>query len=82
MFRRILRDDMRAVKEGRDPKPVATREGEVIPTYLRNISFVVPPRDGEQDDRQLWREIARKVAEEAVNDQQSSWLNKVTLTPY
>ncbi len=59
MFRKLLRQSIRAVAGGKDPA-VPTRTGEHIPTYSHDTILRVPPRPG-TDDRQLLREIARAV---------------------
>ena len=82
MFRRLLRQQIRAVKEGRDPVGAAAMNGRPIATYLRNTSFVVKPKADAREDRKLWRELARKVAEEAVADSDSRWKSRITTTPY
>lgn len=82
MLRRILRDEIRAVRQGKDPKGVDHRENEVIATYLRNTSSVIPRNADIDEDRKLWRKIGRDVADEALNDRASRWLDNITLSPY
>ena len=82
MFRKLLRQQIRAVRQGKDPKGVDAMGDKPIATYLRNISFVAPPRPSPKEDRKLWRETARKVAEEALVDRDSRWKSNITLTPY
>ena len=82
MFRRLLRQQIRAVAEGKDPVGAAAMNGKAIATYLRNTSFVVKPKADPREDRRLWRELARKVAEEAVADRDSRWKARVTTAPY
>lgn len=83
MFRKLLRQDIRAVEQGKDPKGANYKDGEVIATYLRNTSSVIPKQGSSTDeDRKLWRKIARKVAEDALKDHESRWLNNITLSPY
>ena len=84
MFRRLLRQEIRTVQQGRDPKGVNFKDGEVIPTYLRNTSSVIPRQasNNVDEDRKLWRKIARKVAEDALKDRDSRWRSNITLSPY
>lgn len=82
MFRKLLREQIRAVQQGKDPKGVQAMNGKPIPTYLRNTSFLVPAKRDRGEDRQLWRDMARKVAAEALQDKESRWKDKVTTTPY
>jgi hypothetical protein len=82
MFRKLLRQQIRAVKQGKDPKGLNDTNGKTIPTYLRNTSVVTPVAATPQKDRALWREIARKVADEALRDRESRWKSAITLTPY
>lgn len=82
MLRKMLRQEIRGIRRGKDPKPICTKEGEIIPTYLRNTAFIVPRAPTVDDDRRIWRDMASKVAEEALGDQESRWREKVTVTPY
>jgi nitrite reductase/ring-hydroxylating ferredoxin subunit len=82
MFRRLLRQQIRAVKDGHDPVGVNAMNGKPIATYLRNTSIVVKAKADPQEDRKLWRELGRRVAEEAVADSESRWKSRVTTTPY
>jgi hypothetical protein len=83
MFRRLLRQEIHTVQQGKDPKGVNFKDGEVIPTYLRNTSSVIPRQASNVDeDRKLWRKIARKVAEDALKDRDSRWRSNITLSPY
>jgi phenylpropionate dioxygenase-like ring-hydroxylating dioxygenase large terminal subunit len=82
MFRKLLRQQIRVVRQGEDPKGIDAMGNKPIATYLRNTSFVVPPRPSPEEDRKLWREMARKVAEEALVDRDSRWKSNITLTPY
>ncbi len=59
MFRKLLRQGIRAVASGKDPE-APTRKGESIPTYSHDTILRIPPRPG-KDDRQLLREVAGTV---------------------
>jgi hypothetical protein len=82
MFRRLLRQQIRAVAAGKDPRGVNAMNGSAIPTYLRNTAFVVEPKRNPAEDRKLWLELARKVADEAIADRESRWKEKITTMPY
>lgn len=82
MFRKLLRQQIRAVQQGKDPRDLNHRGAGPIATYLRNTSFVVPPAASATKDRELWRKLARQVAAEALLDRDSRWKSKLTLTPY
>jgi hypothetical protein len=82
IFRRLLRQQIRAVKDGQDPAGVNAMNGRPIATYLRNTSIVVKAKDDAREDRKLWRELARKVADEALADGESRWKAKITTMPY
>jgi len=58
MFRRLLRQGIRAVASGHDPGRPAPVER--IPTYCHDTILHVPPAPG-GDDRRLLREIGAKV---------------------
>ena len=82
LFRKLLRQQIRAVKQGKEPRNTGAGNGKSIPTYLRNTSIVTPPAATRAADRKLWRELGRKVAEEAIKDSSSRWKKAITLTPY
>jgi hypothetical protein len=82
LFRKLLRQQIRVVQQGKDPRGVNAMNVKAIPTYLRNTSFVIPPKHDSAEDRKLWRETARKVAEEALVDSESRWKSRITTTPY
>jgi phenylpropionate dioxygenase-like ring-hydroxylating dioxygenase large terminal subunit len=62
MFRKLVRDGVRAVQEGRDPFGVAPPAGQVIPTLAQNTILRIPPAATAEADRQLLREVGRRVA--------------------
>jgi len=82
LFRKLLRQQIRAVKQGKEPRNAGHANGKAIPTYLRNTSIVTRPAATTAEDRKLWRQLARKVADEAIKDSDSSWKKSITLTPY
>ena len=68
MFRNLVRRGIRAVQNGEDPKGVAQRAGEVIPTYCSDTIRPIPPATTPEADRQLLRDTGRQVAEEYINN--------------
>jgi hypothetical protein len=82
MFRRLLREQIRLVGKGKAPRNAQKRANGPIATYLRNTGIVRAPAATPQADRKLWRELARKVAEEAIKDSKSAWKKKITVEPY
>ena len=75
MARRIVREGIEAVREGRDPKGIFRkgREGHdatvPIPTYGNDtIVRGVPPASTPEEDKQLQMEVGRKVATEYIGD--------------
>jgi hypothetical protein len=83
MFRKKLRQQIRTVAAGKDPNGIFQADGrKPIATYLRNTAFVTPAKPSPEEDRKVWRELARKVADEAVKDSTSRWKEKITVEPY
>lgn len=67
MLRNMLRQGIRAVCNGADPQYMSRQDGQVMPTYChdRVVSGILPAPTPEED-RQILREIARKVVEEKI----------------
>jgi hypothetical protein len=63
MFRRQVRNGIRAVQEGKDPLGINRRDGEAIPTYCSNTVMRVPPAPTPEADRELLLSTGRKLAE-------------------
>lgn len=61
MLRKLIRQGIRAVKNGKEPGGLKRDANEVVPTYSQNTIVRVPPAETEAADRQLWREVGRKV---------------------
>jgi len=61
MLRRIVRDGIRAVQAGRDPRHVQRAPGPPIPTYAQDTVLRIPPAADPAADRRLLRETGRKV---------------------
>ena len=61
MFRNLVRQGIRDVHEGRDPRGV-TREQNTLPTLGQDTVLRIPPAPTPEEDRQLLRAIGRRVA--------------------
>jgi hypothetical protein len=68
MFRNQMRRGMRAVQGGLDPAGLCRDAGTVIPTYCNDTIVRVPPAANEAADRQLMREIGRRLAQSYLDD--------------
>jgi phenylpropionate dioxygenase-like ring-hydroxylating dioxygenase large terminal subunit len=62
MFRRMVRNGIRAVQRGEDPFGLLRKPSGVIPTYSQNTILRIPPAATPEADRELLREVGRKVA--------------------
>ena len=66
MFRKQVREDIRAVQKGQDPEglyPKEAQEGKVIPTYSGDTVLRIPPAPTPEEDKKLLRETGRMLAE-------------------
>jgi hypothetical protein len=63
MFRNQIRHGIRAVKGGSDPAGLFRQDGAVIPTYCNDTVVHVPPAKTPEQDRNLLREIGRRLAQ-------------------
>ena len=65
MYRKLIRDGIRAVKSGRDPigGNRALPVGKVIATYGQDTVVKMPRASTAEADKKLLREIGRKVAQ-------------------
>ncbi len=69
MVRRILREGIEAVRQGRDPKGIMRDAAGPIPTYGNDtIVRDVPPANTPEEDKRLQMEVGRRVAEEYISD--------------
>jgi phenylpropionate dioxygenase-like ring-hydroxylating dioxygenase large terminal subunit len=68
MFRRMVRDGIRAVQRGEDPKGINRRRDGAIPTYGHETILRVPPAATSEEDRVLLRSTARSVTERFLRD--------------
>ena len=66
MLRNMVREGIRAVQRGEDPKGINRNEGEIIPTYAHDRMLPIPPEPTREKDRQLLRDTGRKVAKDYV----------------
>jgi hypothetical protein len=60
MFRRLLREGIRAVQRGEDPKGLS-RTGAVIRTYTQNMVMKAPKAPTPEAERELLLSIGRRV---------------------
>jgi len=68
MFRQQLRRGIREVQAERAPDGLCRETGAVIATYCNDTVVRVPPAARAEDDRQLMRATARKLAESYIAD--------------
>jgi len=61
MLRKIVRDGIRAVAAGRDPRELQRGVIGPITTYTQDTVLRVPPASDPETDRRLLRDIGRKV---------------------
>ena len=65
MLRNMIRQGIRAVQQGADPRHNSHQAGKVISTYSQDrVIAGIPPAPTPEEDRQLLRETARKVVED------------------
>jgi phenylpropionate dioxygenase-like ring-hydroxylating dioxygenase large terminal subunit len=60
LVRKLLREGIRAVQRGEDPRRVVPGPGLSIPTYCRNTIVRIPPAATPEADRELLRSTARQ----------------------
>jgi len=68
MFRRMVRQGIRAVQRGEDPKGLVREAGRTVATYGNDTVIRVPSETDAEADRALLRETARKVVEQCLKD--------------
>jgi hypothetical protein len=61
MYRKAIRDGIRAVSRGEDPMPELSAARGVIPTHARSTILRVPPAQTPEADRELLRATAQRV---------------------
>ena len=69
LVRKLLREGIRALQRGEDPKRAVSCVGNAISTYCRNTVLRVPPAESPEADRELLRNTGRKVAAAALSGQ-------------
>jgi hypothetical protein len=69
MYRKLIREGIRSVKGGRNPLGyfVDLDPGKVIPTYGQDTVMKVPRAATPRVDKDLLREVGRKVAHDALS---------------
>ncbi len=67
MMRNMIRQGIRTVRDGGDPRPEGAGNGQVIATYSHDrVVPGIPPAPTPEADRRLLRQVARDVVTEAV----------------
>jgi nitrite reductase/ring-hydroxylating ferredoxin subunit len=61
MFRRMLRQGIRAVESGKDPKGLARGNGEIIRTYTQNAVVKTPLGSTPDAEREILRAMGRRT---------------------
>jgi hypothetical protein len=69
LVRKLLREGIRALQRGEDPKRAVSSVGNAISTYCRNTVLRIPPAETSEADRELLRNTGRKVAAAALSGQ-------------
>jgi hypothetical protein len=70
LVRKLLREGIRALQRGEDPKRGAVLSvGNTISTYCRNTVLRIPPAETPETDRELLRNTGRKVAAAVLSGQ-------------
>jgi nitrite reductase/ring-hydroxylating ferredoxin subunit len=68
MFRNLVRRGIRAARDGHDPAGLCRKEGAIIPTYCNDTVVRAPVAATSAADRQLMREIGRRLAESYLRE--------------
>jgi hypothetical protein len=69
LVRKLLREGIRALQRGEDPKRIVPSAGNTISTYCRNTVLRIPPAPSAEADRELLRNTGRKVAVAVLSGQ-------------
>ncbi|MCH7844067.1 MAG: hypothetical protein IID01_15030, partial [Chloroflexi bacterium] len=67
MFRKLVRQGIEAVKEGRDPD-VLSRDEKPVSTYCNDTVVYSPAVGNLEEDIEMMRETGRKLAEEYIKN--------------
>ena len=62
MLRRLLREGVRATKDGKDPKGWVRELAGAIETFTQDTVLPIPQTGDEEQDKQLLREVGQRVA--------------------
>ncbi|MAQ53902.1 MAG: aromatic ring-hydroxylating dioxygenase subunit alpha [SAR202 cluster bacterium] len=65
MFRKLVKDGIKAVQEGRDPD-VLSRDDKPVSTYCNDTVVYSPPVGNVEEDIKAMREVGRKLAEDYI----------------
>ena len=68
LLRRTVREGIRAVQRGEDPKGVIRAADGPIPTYANNTVLAIPPAENHEADLRLLREVGRRVGGGYITD--------------
>ena len=68
MMRRIVREGIRAVQDGKDPKTFNRVEGKVLLTYSNDTVLRIPKKPTKEEDHRLLLETGRKVAQDLIEN--------------
>jgi hypothetical protein len=69
LVRKLLREGIRALQSGEDPKRAVSSAGNAISTYCRNTVLRISPAETPEADRELLRNTGRKVAAAVLSGQ-------------
>ena len=69
LVRKLVREGIRVVQRGEDPRRGLPSTGRAIPTYCRNTVLRVPPAATAEADKELLRHTGRKVAAALLSGQ-------------
>ena len=69
LVRKLLREGIRTLQRGENPKRSVSYNGKIISTYCRNAVLRIPPAETPEADRELLRNTVRKVAAAVLSGQ-------------
>ena len=67
MWRRLIREGIKAVEKGADPKGVVREPSVVVPTYAHNTVKQVPRAATVEEDRKLLSEFGRDITDKVMS---------------
>ena len=71
MFRNLVRQGIKAVQNGENPKYLHLKEGGLVPTISGHTVMRIPPAATPEEDIQLLRDTGRRLAEQYIKDPSS-----------